>query len=150
MAQITGALSARNAVLEFSLDAIAWTDVSGASNLIEWDDGERMHEGTQTFEGDTSILTVGKRELATVKIRAVYTQGATDLPKVANDAYRNASPLYLRWAPFGDEVGKTRYVTTAGQVIKPVHPSKIDVTSAEALVSELELVCADITSETVA
>jgi hypothetical protein len=147
MAQTTEYYSMKNANVEFSVNGSTWTDASGESNLVEWDGFEREHEFTGTFDGETKILTTGKREGGTVKFRAIYTETATDIRQVAQDAYDADSAFYLRWSPRGGASGQKQYTTAAGRVVKPVYPQ--GELNAEAILVEVEVVTPAITEATV-
>jgi hypothetical protein len=128
----------KNCKVEISTNGSTWTDVGGFSNTIEVDGGDRETEGTSTFDGDTKIVTAGKRNPLTVKLKVVYTEGVSDPVEVARAAYENATPLYIRWSPKGGTTGNFQYYTDAGFVKNPVLPAG-DSSSAEAVLVEINL-----------
>lgn len=144
MAQTTGGKSARNAVVEYSTNGSSWTDCSGFANSVKWDGGERETGNVQTFDGDTPIHTRGKRGESTIVLSAIYTEGGSELARVAHTAYVNGTDFYLRFAPFGSTVGNIRYTSSAGTVKSPVVPTEIKADSGEALAVEISLECASI------
>jgi hypothetical protein len=148
MAQTTEYYSMKNAKLEFSVNGSAWTDASGQSNLVEWDGFERMHEFTHTFDGDTPLLTTANKEGGSVRFRAVYTEGASDIAVTAQTAYDNDTAFYMRWSPRGGASGQKQYTTASGKVIKPVYPA--GEVNADAVLVEIEMVTPSIAVATVA
>lgn len=144
MAQTTLGKSARNLKVEYSLNGSAWTDCSGVSNSVKWDGGERETGNTATFDGDVPVHTRGKRTESTAVLSALYTEGGSELARVAHNAFRNGDDFYLRWAPLGATTGNIRYTTTAGTIKKPVVPTEAKADSGDALAIEIELECADI------
>ena len=144
MAQTTSGKSARNAVVEFSVNGSSWTDCSGVANVIKWDGGERETGNTNTFDGDTPVHTRGKRGESTVVLNAIYTEGSSELTRQAHSAWKNGTDFYLRWAPLGTTTGNIRYTSTAGTVKSPVVPTEVDASSGDALAVEISLECADI------
>lgn len=144
MAQTTSGKSARNAVVEFSVDGSSWTDCSGVANTIKWDGGERETGNTHTFDGDTPVHTRGKRGESTAVLSAIYTEASGEVARQAHSAWKNGTDFYLRWAPLGNTTGNIRYTTTAGTVKNPVVPTEVQADSGDALMVEISLECADI------
>jgi hypothetical protein len=144
MAQMTGAISARAQKVEISTNGTVWTDISGFANSVEPDGGERALEEAFTFDGDTPILTTGKRAGLKIKTRIIYSEGVSDGQEVVRAAYEAASALYLRWSPKGGTTGQFQYTTSQGVVTSQVYP-KGDASSAEAIATEFELVVASVT-----
>jgi hypothetical protein len=144
MTQTTGGMSGRNLYVEFGIDGGSWADCSGFSNMVSVDGGDRATGTATTADGDTMILTRGKRETEKVKFTAIYTEGGSDVATAARTAWRNGTDFYLRWAPKGDTAGNTRYTTTAGTVVNGVFP-EVDTSKGDPLMVEIELEVADIT-----
>ena len=144
MSQTTGAMSARNAVVEFSTNGSSWTDCSGFANIVSPGGGERETGSAPTFDGDTKVLTRGKRDIHKVKFAALYTEGASEVATVARTAWRAGTDFYLRWSAKAATTGNTRYTTTAGVVVDGVLP-EIDTTKADPIALEINIECADIT-----
>jgi hypothetical protein len=144
MAQTTGAVSARNCVVEFSTNGSSWTDCSGFANVVTPDGGDRQTGTAPTFDGDTMILVRGKRETIKVKLAAIYTEGAAEVSTVARTAWRAGTDFYLRWTVKPATTGNTRYTTTAGVVVGGVLP-EVDITKADPVALEIEVEVADIT-----
>jgi len=149
MAQTTGGMSFKANKVETSVNGSAWTDISGFGNSIEIDGGKRETEDTHTFDGDTPILTAGKRGSLTVKVKIVYTEGASDPQETVRAAYEAASPLYVRWSPKGGASTQFQYTTSAGIVTTEPYPGG-ESGSAEAVMTEFELACASVTKSVVA
>lgn len=149
MAQTTAAISAKDMAVFLSTDGSTWTnEISGIATSVEISGGERATAGTHTFEGDTPILTIGKRGLLTVTVRCIYTEGASEPYNLAQAAYEAGSDLYVRWSPKGDDSTEYRYTTSAGKVKNPVYPGG-SADSADPILIEIVVECSSITEATV-
>lgn len=144
MAQTTGGISFKANKIEQSTDGSNWTDISGFSNTVEVDGGERAVEEFFTFDGDTPIISSGKRSMLEVKVKIVYTEGASDPQEVYRAAYEAGTAMYYRWSPKGGSGGQFRYTTSAGVPITPPYPGG-DAGSAETVAIEQSINCASIT-----
>lgn len=150
MAQTTGAMSWVDSYVEYSLDGAAWVDVSGFSNAIEVSGGDRATGETFTSDGDTPIITAGKRGALTVTLSAVYTEGDSDVWNTAHEQYDTdaGGAFYLRWSPAGSDSGNRQYATSAGEIINPMFPQGA-ADSPDALMAEISILCASITKSTI-
>lgn len=149
MAQTTGAVSFKDVYIGMSTDGSSWTDISGYSNAVSHSGGERQTGSAYTADGDTAIITRGKRQPITVTVRAVYTEAANQAYDEANDAYEGGTDFYLRWSPKGDDSTELRYTTSAGTVKNPVYPQG-DASNGDPVMIDLVVECASITETTVA
>lgn len=152
MAQTTNSLSWSNCKIELSDDAgVNWRDVSGFSNSVEVDGGERSVAEFFTVDGDTPILTAGKRALLEITLKAVYTEDASNAPFIMGlTAYVTAgNTLLMRWSPKGGAIGQFRYLTSTAICSAPVYPAGA-ADSGDAIPVELVLKCASITKSTIA
>jgi hypothetical protein len=147
MAQATG-ISPKAQYVAFSTDNSSWTDVSGYSNNVEPDGGDRKSGEFYTFDTDTAGLTRGKREPIDLKVSIVYTEGVSDAWAIANTAYEGNSALYVRWAPQGNTTGNKRFTTSAGIVTSMIYP-KGEAESADAILCEMTLKVASVTAATI-
>lgn len=148
MAQTTAGISMQATKVESSVDGTNWTDITGFSNNISWDGGERQTENTPTFGTDTHIITKGTRTPTTVTLKSVYTEGASDPTIVADAAYRAGTAYYLRWSPKGATSGTRLYTSTAGVVKKSTAASGESGSPATVMV-EIVIECADVVPSTV-
>lgn len=123
MAQTTNAISWKDCKIEMSANGTAWTDVSGFSNSVKVDGGERAIGEFFTVDGDTPILTAGKRSALTVTVAAVYTEAGSDPYALAVAAYEDCTPLYVRWSPKGGNATNFQFTTSSGFVTQPVYPA---------------------------
>lgn len=149
MAQTTNAISFRAGRVEISINGTVWTDISGFSASITVDGGERETEDTQTFDGDTPILTAGKRGSLEVKVKIVYTEGVSDPQEVVRTAYEAASALYVRWYPKGSTSGNFLYTTDPGIVKNHPYPGG-EAESAAAVATGFTLATAKVTKSVAA
>ena len=150
MAQTTRAMSGRSAYIAWSTGGTTFTDISGWSNSVNVDGGERNTGSAFTADTDTPIVLRGKREPLGVTVRALYTEVSTDPYKRFETAYEGASDFYIRWAPAGNTSGNMQYTTSAGTIKSPPYQAVEDVGDGEALVVEMELECASITEAVIA
>lgn len=148
MTQTASAISGKDCFISFGTNTASLTDISGFTGSVEVSGGERDTAGTKTFDGDTAILTAGKRNPITVTARAVYTETASEPYKLAVSCYENGTACYIRWSPKGDDAAELRYTTSAGYIKNPVYPSA-SADSADAMMIEIVLECASITEATV-
>ena len=148
MTQTTGAISMRNNKIEASTNGSSWTDISGTANSIVAGGGEREIEQTPTFDGDTMIVTAGKRGAIELKVRILYTEGASDAAEVARAAYEAGTAYYLRWSPKGGTSTQFMYTSAAGYIKENTYPGG-DAKSAEAIALEYTVVTPSITKSVI-
>lgn len=139
MAQTTGAISSTDFKIETSPDGSAWTDRSGFATKITPSGGERPTGQKHTFDGDTPIVTKGKRSARSYAVEYVYTEGASDLFEVVRAAHEAGSAFYLRWSPKGGQTGEFQFTTAAGVITTFTEPMG-DAGSADPVVLSFELV----------
>lgn len=139
MAQTTNAMSGRNCYIALSTGGTTFTDISGFANSVEPDGGERQTGSVHTGDGDTPIITAGKRDAITVKVKAVYTEVSADPYTVVKTAYEAASALYVRWAPKGNTSGNLGFTTASGIVKTAPYVGVSDVSNGEALMLEFDV-----------
>jgi hypothetical protein len=150
MAQTLNSLSWANCLIELSDDdGATWEDISGFANSISVDGGERAVGEFFTADGDTPIITSGKRGSLEIAIKAVYTEDAVDAPYImAQEAYDNHTNLRIRWSPKGGGVGTFRFTAAEGPVLKPVLPQGA-ADSSDAIPIELTIKTLSIVKATV-
>jgi hypothetical protein len=148
MAQTTGQTSFRANKVEVSVNGSSWTDISGFSNSVIPDGGNRKIGEDYTFDGDTALLTPGKREPMDLKVRIIYTEGAADPQEVVRAAYEAASPLYIRWSPKGGNSGNFRYTASSGIVATPPYPGG-EASSEKPVITEFTVKSATVTKDVV-
>jgi len=145
MAQTTGATSAVNAVIEWSTNGSSWTAMSSHSNKLTTSGGQRKTGEIETFDGDTVILTAGKRGSIDVKVDAVYTEAAGEIQQVARAAQQAGTPFYLRWSVKAATTGNLRYTTAAGYLTDAIFPD-VDASDAKPVMTNLVLKTPEITA----
>lgn len=122
MAQTTTYYSMADAKVEFGVNGTAWTDASGMASEVSVEGGERNTASKHTFSGDTPIITKGKRTALTITINSVYTEGVTDIRKIAQTAYEAGSAFYVRWSPRGGSSGNLQFTAGPGIVKQALYP----------------------------
>ncbi len=103
MAQTTSGISFVDAQVEYSTDGVAFTDISGFANTVEPSGGERASGELYTVDGDTGIVTFGKRAPVDIVYTCVFTEGATDPFERFRGYHQTAdgAQVVLRWSPAG-------------------------------------------------
>lgn len=136
MAQMTGAISAKDAVIEYSTNGSSWTAISGYGNKLEDTSQARKTGYTYTFDGDTAIITAGKREPLKIKLSFVYSEGGSEPFETLRALFEAATPIYIRWSAKAAVTGNRRYTSDPGYISEWPYPS-IDAESADAILSQL-------------
>ena len=112
--------------LEISDDCLAFTDVSGHSNQVNPGDATRQSGETYTFDGDTAIITGGKREPIEIEVRAVYTEELLDAWYVVKELFETAcaeGKICVRWSPAGGAGGDFQYTTPLSVITSFQYPT---------------------------
>jgi hypothetical protein len=143
MAQTTDGMSAAAQKVETSTNGTTFTDISGFAASVEVDGGERKVGKGFTFDGDTPLLVKGKRESIAVKVKAVYTEGASDPFEVVRPIYEAGSDFWVRWSPAGGATGDFTY-TAKGIVTSAPYPMG-EAESEDPIFFEFEMECSSIT-----
>lgn len=146
MAQTTGSMSWVDAYVAYSLNGSAWVDVSGYSNSVEVSGGDRGIGETFTADGDTPIITAGKRGGLRVTAQSVFTQNDSDAWDAFDTTYTadGGGAFYLRWAPKGSDSGNQQFTTAAGEIESLSYPQGAS-DSPDALMFSVTVACASIT-----
>lgn len=101
MAQTTDAVSMADGDLEYSTNASAWTSLSGSTTTVEDTTQSRMSGEAYTLDGDTALITYGKREPMELTITAVYTEQSGEAFEVVRALFQAGTAVYWRWSPKG-------------------------------------------------
>jgi len=125
MTQTTGGFSAVNAKIEFSINGSAFDDISGWNNNLKPGAGTRQSGLRFTHEGDTAIITSGKRGSIDIDCQVIYTEGTGDIFEKLRTQFEIAGggPVYLRWTPKGAGASKFVFTTSLGVLKKLDYPS---------------------------
>jgi hypothetical protein len=123
MAQTEDALSFVDADVDISEDGAVWTPISGFTNSVAVEGGDRATSEFFTLDGDTPIVTKGKRGLINITVNALYTEEAGDPYEIVSDAVEANAPLWVRWAPKGTGSGNLRFTSSKGIIVSPVYPA---------------------------
>jgi len=150
MTQATG-FSAVNAKVEYSVNGTVWTNISGFANSVKPGAGTRQTGIRFTAEGDTAIITSGKRGSMDVDVSVIYTEAASPDPfEAMRAAYESVGggPVYLRWAPKGDTPGNSLFTSDVGVLKKFDYPST-DSEDAKPLAISFTIETAKLTKSTI-
>ena len=140
MAQTTDGMSFIAARAFVSPDGSTWTDVSGFGASIAVSGGSRATGEKNTFEGDTPIVTAGKRSSIDLTCRFVYTEEASDPFEVLRAQYETSGGLlYVQYTP--KEPGGFWYKTGAG-IIQDLEYPQGEADSGDPVLSEFTVKCA--------
>jgi hypothetical protein len=123
MAQTENAISFVDADVDISEDGAVWVPISGFTNSVAVEGGDRATSEFFTLDGDTPIVTKGKRGLINVTISALYTEVADEPYDVVSGVVEANGNLYVRWAPKGNTNGNNRFTTSKGIIVSPVFPT---------------------------
>lgn len=148
MAQTTGAMSFAVHEVGISANGSAWTDISGYSASVAVDGGDRMTGEDYTGEGDTAILTYGKREPLEITVKVVFTDGVSDPAETVRAAYEGNTAMYVRYSPQG-QIGDFLYTSSEGRVINHTYPQG-EAGSADPVMLEFTVRCATLTKSVLA
>lgn len=150
MAQTTGAMSWANCKIELSDDdGSSWIDISGFANSLSIDGGDRQMGEFFTCDGETPIVTYGKRNMLTITINAVYTEGAADEPFImAATADAAHAALLVKWSPAGGGVGDFEFESSDAYLVSPVYPQGA-ADSPDAIALDIVFSCSTITRATI-
>lgn len=145
MAQTTVGMNGISAAVRVSSDNATWTVISGSANQIAAAEQTRQSGEAYTFDGDTAIVTAGKREPVEVTMRALYTESATESFEKVRAFFEavGGTPIYLRWAPSGVATGR-EYACDAAIVTKFSYPP-VDAGEAAPIAVEFGFRCKQVT-----
>lgn len=149
MTQSTGGISSADYVIESSPDGSTWTDRSNVAVKLTPTGGNRKAGEVNTADGDTPIVTFGKRESMDIAIEYVYTEVSGELFGAMEAAHVAGTAWYWRWAPKGGQTGEFRYTTAAGKITQFEYP-KMDQTNGDPVVLTAMQKSATVTKATVA
>ncbi len=151
MAQTTDGLSWVAAKVEMSTNGTNWTDISGYETAVAVSGGERATGETYTNDGDSPIITAGKRGPVDLTVRYVYTEGASDPFKTALDAYETAGggDFYARFSPKGGATGDFQFTVDTNNcvIVTPGYPMG-EAGAADAVLGEILLRTAKLAQST--
>lgn len=139
MPQTAGAMSFRNAVVEYSTNGTTWNDFSGIATGVEVSGGDRAQGEAYTGDADTAIVTIGKREPLQIGINVVYSEATGDHYVNLENAYINGTPIRVRWAPRGSATGNFRYTSDTGYITAFAPPGG-EYESGDPILIEMEIV----------
>lgn len=148
MAQTADALSARNAQIEVSADNVTWVDISGSASAVTPSDQTRQSGVAYTFDGDTGILTGGKREPLEIQVRIVYTGTASEAFATVRAIHEDDGEIYLRWSPQGGAPGDKLYTTAKGVLTAFIYPP-VDTEEAGPIMAGFTVTTPSVTESTI-
>lgn len=113
MAQTTGAMSLTDGDIEVAAASSGtWVNISGSANSVDAPEQTRMTGDDYTLDGDTAVITSGKREPLDIVVNALYTEGSTESWETIRPWFQSGARIDLRWSPQGIGAA-TRNVFTA-------------------------------------
>lgn len=151
MTQTTNQMSGAAAKVEVSSNGSDWTDVSGHEQSVECSAQSRMIGTAYTHDGDTALITAGKREPIEVTVNLVYTEEAADGFDFVRTEFETdaGDAIYVRWSPAGGSGGDYQYSTGAAEVSEFEYPSA-DASSPDPIMVAFTVTTAAITQSAVA
>jgi len=151
MTQTTAGLSFIAADVAVSADNSTWLDMTPFGASIAVEGGTRKTGEVNTFDGDTPILTAGKRESVKVTVRYVYTEDAADTGafETVRTQYETAGGLlYVRYSPKARASTVFEFTTGAAIVTDFSYPQG-ECGDGEPLCDEFTVACASLTKAAV-
>lgn len=140
----------RNAKIEVSVDGGSnWTDISGQTNALTPEGGDREIGEFFDAQNDTPTLGAGKRAAIELNVRVKYGETAGQGYDILESAYENATEILVRWSPQGGQSGERLYTSDAGYVKTHKYPGQ-EVQSGDPLRSEDTIVVSKLTKSTIA
>lgn len=128
-----------------SPDETTWTELSGFGTLVGVDGGERIVDGVHVFDADAPLVSGGKRQIATLTVRYVYTETAADPFDVLRTIHETApGTIYAQYRP---QEGGNWFKTGKGVLVKPGYPAG-EAGSGSTVMSEFVMKCAELTEAT--
>lgn len=121
MAQTTSALAMVDGTIEVSTNGSVWTDISGSSSTVEPGDQTRQSGEAYTVQGDTAIITGGKREPIELEIKIVYTETSGEAFETLRVIHETpGGAIYVRYTRGG--TGAFMYTSDKGVLTSFVYP----------------------------
>ncbi len=124
MAQTTGALPSAVGKLEIGTDGATWTEISGSAMSLDAPEQARMSGEAYTLDGDTAIITGGKREPMELGFSVVYTEEADEAWDEAQDIFETigGGDVYVQWSPGGGDTGDWQFTSDKGVLTGLTYP----------------------------
>lgn len=129
------------------------TDISGQAQSLATPSQTRQSGEAYTLDGDTGIITSGKREPIDLQFTIVYTESDTEAWELARAEFEATScgdPLYVRWSPGGGDVGDQRYTSNTNySVLTGFDYPMMDATSPGPIMCTFTVRTASISTSTI-
>jgi hypothetical protein len=98
MAQTTGSITGALGKIEISFDdGATFVDISGSTSSLDAIEYARANGTKATFQGDFSIVTIGKQIPTMITINCLYTETAGEATDKAVVNIKANTPCDLRW-----------------------------------------------------
>ena len=138
MTQTTNGLSFRVPWAQFSTQGGTgtWLTLDGYLVEIIPGGGERATGEVNTSDGDTPIVTRGKRTAETIQVKVVYTEeaSATGAYETLRECHEGGTACYFRYAPKGSGAGNFLFTSGAGYLNSVQRPGGNVADAAAVLV----------------
>lgn len=135
MAQTTDAISSVDADVVINVNGGGDTPIEGFSTAVETSGGDRVTGDLYTHEGDTAIITAGKREPIEVTVKYVYTEGASDPFEDVRAAYEAGQTMVVNWFPKGNASTNFKFASDASYISSFKYPD-VDAGSGDPILGE--------------
>jgi len=136
--------------LEISTDGTTYDDVSGYGFTLEVGGGERMQGAMYTLEGDTAIITGGKREPLELTFKGLYTEDENSPFETVWTQYDTdgGGGLYVRWSPKAGDIGDDQFTSDQG-IVTACLPPGVDPESGDPTPFAFTLVTPKVTKSAI-
>lgn len=113
MAQTVDPVSMADGDVEYSTNGTSWTSLSGSTTSVEDTTQTRMSGETYSLDGDTALITYGKREPMELTFKSVYTETSGEAFEAIRALFEAGTLTYFRWSPKGIGASGRFVFTTA-------------------------------------
>lgn len=139
-----------DAKIEVSIDAGSnWTDISGQTNSLVPEGGDREIGTFFDAQNDTPTLGAGKRSPLDISVRVKYGETAGQGYDILESAYENKTEILVRWSPKGGQSGERLYTSDSGFVRTHKYPGQ-EVESGDPIRAEDVITVSKVTKSTIA
>ena len=151
MAQTTNKVSMAASLVSVSVNGSDWTDISGQAQSVEVPAQVRKSGEAYTFNGDTALVTGGKREPMEVTVKVLYNEEAAEAFEVARAEFEadDGDAFYVKFSPAGGSGGDFEYSSGAGELVSFEYPPA-DASSGDPVLCSFTVKCASLTKAVIA
>jgi len=150
MTQTTEKVSMAASKVSVSINDSDWDDISGQAQSVEVPAQVRKSGEAYTFDGDTALVTGGKREPVEVTVKIIYNEESDEAFEIARAEFEadDGDAFYVKWSPLGGSGGNYEYSTGAGELVSFEYPAA-DASSGDPVLVSFTVKSAKITQASI-